>query len=376
MKHPTMTRLLCAILTLCLLCGGLAACSQGDEVPEGYQNATCNGEYFRLYIPTQWTSSTESGVSGGYHSLAEGTAVSMMEVDFDLPSAEPSTGEGETTPADVTATLDDFVKAHVAQVSTFKGYKVLKDLTDTNMGGRIAAKEISYLADRDGVTYGYRQIMVKAEGRFYLFTYSGVYDEAAFEEEGTNTFTRWKDTVDGILQNITFYKYPYEGGENDRKIPNVKEIPEGMKLVTGNDVAYRFFAPESWIMGKADAADLVYASETDRSNVSVMGYVPDAESYSVADYWEDTEKHYQETLKDYTLIGEPVESTMGGKDATVYEYTYSLGGVTYRCRQTVCVYSYMIVVMTYTALPENYDAHLAEVEAMQGALTFRTPVIG
>ena len=24
MKHPTMTRLLCAILTLCLLCGGLA----------------------------------------------------------------------------------------------------------------------------------------------------------------------------------------------------------------------------------------------------------------------------------------------------------------------------------------------------------------
>jgi hypothetical protein len=27
--------------------------------------------------------------------------------------------------------------------------------------------------------------------------------------------------------------------------------------------------------------------------------------------------------------------------------------------------------MTYTALPENYDAHMAEVEKMQAELTFR-----
>ena len=67
---------------------------------------------------------------------------------------------------------------------------------------------------------------------------------------------------------------------------------------------------------------------------------------------------------------------MGGRKATVYEYTYSLSGVTYKCRQAVCVYSYMIVIMTYTALPENYDDNLADVEAMQAALTFRKPIVG
>jgi hypothetical protein len=36
----------------------------------------------------------------------------------------------------------------------------------------------------------------------------------------------------------------------------------------------------------------------------------------------------------------------------------------------------MIVIMTYTALPENYDAHLDDVVAMQGALTFRKPIVG
>jgi len=199
------------------------------------------------------------------------------------------------------------------------------------------------------------------EGRFYLFTYSSKAD----------TFDRWLDTVDGILENVMFYAYPFEGTEDERKIPTVDGVPEGMKLVTDNDVAYRFFAPESWVMGDAEAAALVYASDTDRSNVTVMSYDPKADGYGVADYWEYVEKHYKDTLTDYTPASEPAAGKMGGKNATVYEYTYTLSGVTYKCRQAMCVYSYMIVVMTYTALPENYDAHLPEVERMQEELTFR-----
>ena len=172
------------------------------------------------------------------------------------------------------------------------------------------------------------------------------------------------------------YAYPFEGSDDEKKIPDVDNVPDGMKLVTGNDVAYRFFAPNDWQVGNAEAAALVYASEEDRSNVTVMGYVPETEGYSVADYWENTEKYYKDTLRDYTPTAEPAEETLGGRKATVYEYTYTVGGVTYQCRQAVCVYSYMIVVMTYTALPENYDAHLADVQAMQEALTFRKPIVG
>ena len=204
------------------------------------------------------------------------------------------------------------------------------------------------------------------EGRFYLFTYSSM----------AETFDRWLDTVDGILENVLFYAYPFDGAADEKKLPKVDNIPAGMKLVTDNDVAYRFFAPESWVVGDAEAAALVYASEEDRSNVTVMGYVPADEGYSVADYWENTEKYYKDALRDYALVSEPRSETMGGRKATVYEYTYSLGGVTYKCRQAICVYSYMIVTMTYTALPERYDAHLADVEAMQGAMTFRKPVVG
>ena len=349
MKHPTAARLMCALLALCLLGGSLVACSEESEVPDGYQYATCNGEYFLLFVPTQWTVNTESGVSGGCYSLLEGTAVSMTEVPFDKPSAE-----GE---ADTTATLADFFAAHMAEISTMKDYKAEKEFDATL--GSYKAKDITYSAVIGEDTYRYRQVLTKVGGRFYLFTYSSKAD----------SFDQWLDTVDEILENVVFTAYPFAGSEDTKKLPDV-ETPAGMKLVTGNDVAYRFFAPESWVIGDAEAAALVYASETDRSNVTVIGYsAPDG--YSVADYWEDNEKYYKDTLKDYALTGEPTESELGGKKATVYEYTYSLGGVTYKCRQTICVYSYLIVVMTYTALPENYDAHLDEVEAMQGELSFR-----
>ena len=355
MKNRLIVRMLCILLAVMMLSGSLVSCSKGDAAPDGYQYATCKGEYFRLFVPTQWKVSTESGVSGGYYALSEGTAVSMAEVVFEQPATD-----GE----DVTATLADFYAAHLADISAMRGYRAEKEFDATL--GKYKAKDITYTASRGGETYRFRQLLTKVEGRFYLFTYSSKAD----------TFDRWLDIVDGILENIMFHAYPFEGSNHEKKIPKVENIPDGMKLVTGNDVAYRFFAPNDWIEGNAEAAALVYASEEDRSNVTVMGYVPEDDGYSVADYWENTEKHYQDTLNDYSLVAEPVEETMGGKKATVYEYTYTLGGVTYKCRQAICVYSYMIVVMTYTALPENYDAHLADVQTMQGALTFRKPIVG
>ena len=77
---------LCRILSLCLsvilLVGALVSCASTSEVPEGYQYATCAGEYFRLFVPTQWTVNTESGISGAYISSTDNAAVSMVEVAF------------------------------------------------------------------------------------------------------------------------------------------------------------------------------------------------------------------------------------------------------------------------------------------------------
>lgn len=342
-----LSRILSLMLALCLLGGCavlLSACSKQSEIPEGYQYATCKGEYFRLFVPTQWTVSTESGVSGATISLLDNTAVSMAEVYY-----EPEEGE---------ATLDAFVADHIAEVSRMTGYKAEKNLDATL--NRHRAKDITYTAEVAGVAYRYRQVLTKVEGRFYIFTYSSAADG----------FDRFLDIVDGILENVVFYAVPFEGSEDNRKIPQVNNTPAGMKLVSTNEVIFRFFAPEDWIVVPGSATFQVCASETDSSNVSVLGYVPGV-SCTIADYWKETEKQYKDAFSSYTLISE-TKGKMGGFNATIYEYTYSLGGVSYHARQAICVpSSYMMLNLTYTALEENYALHLADVDAMQAALTFR-----
>ncbi len=380
-KHVSIGRLVCLLLTVCLLAGALVSCSgQGDEIPDGYQYATCKGEYFRLFVPTQWTVNTESGVSGATISVLDRTSVSMVEVPFVLDMMLPAETEGDTTAeseaetvaesvtvsadsSDRTATLEDFLAAHLASVESMTEFTLEKNL-DSTLGGK-RAKDITYVASLAGVSYRYRQVLCKVEGRFYLFTYSST----------AETFDQWLDTVDEILENVVFHSVPYEGGD-EADAPDVDNIPAGMKVVSGSGDAYRVFAPESWIAVPGSAASQVYVSETDRSNVSTIAYVSGEAGFDTAAYWEMTEKNYRDGLDNFVLVATVEGETMGGRAAKVYEYTYSVGGVDYRARQVVCAYSDIIVSMTYTALPENYDTHLADAKAMQAALVFRAPIVG
>ncbi len=372
-KHLFGGRLVCLLLALCLLAGAFVSCSgQTDEIPDGYQYATCDGEYFRLFVPTQWTVNTESGVSGAYISPVDQTAVSMVEVPFALDgtAGESSSGttggssnetSGETE--EVAATLDDFLVAHLAEVGEMTDFTLEKEVNTTMNGKR--AKDITYAVTLDGVPYRYRQVLCKVEGRFYLFTYSST----------AASFDKWLDIVDGIIENIVFHRVPYVG-EDPREIPEVDDVPAGMKLVSTNDVPYRVFAPESWVVVPNSAASQVYVSEEDRSNVSTIAYEPEVDGYSVADYWKATEEQYRDALQNFELVSVTEDEALGQRDATVYEYTYSLGGVNYHARQVICVHGYMIVTMTYTALSENYDAHLEDAKAMQKALIFRKAIVG
>ncbi len=358
-QHPT--RILSLALAMLLACASLfalSACAQGSEVPDGYQNATCKGAYFRLYVPTQWTVNTESGVSGAFIDLLAGTAVSMAEIPFDPEAyaASAETAAEDELPADA---LGRFVHAHLAEASRMTGFKLEKDL-DANVQKHVA-RDITFTATVAGVQNRYRQVLIKAEDRYYIFTYSSV----------AETFDRWLDTVDGVIENILFYAKPYEGAAVEDGNTKVDHVPEGMKLVSSNDVVFRFFAPEAWIAVPGSAASQVYVSEEDRSNVSVISYYPGIDGYSVTDYWTETEKQYRDAFDDYTFVSKDESGKMGGVKANAFTYTYSIGGVSYRSRQVVSARSDMLIIMTYTAVEENFNAHLAEAEAMQNALTFR-----
>lgn len=349
-------RTLCAVLAVCLLAGGLVACAGSSEIPEGYQYATCNGEYFRLFVPTQWTVNTQSGVSSAFYHSEDPVTVTMTEVPFALPEADTSENTAETE-IPKGAELVDFFEAHEREISKMKGYTHDKTFEKTTLAG-YRAMEIQYFIIQGETEMKIRQVLTKVGGRFFLFTYSAKKD----------SFDQWMDIVDGILENITFESYPYGGDEAPEA--GEENTPDSMKLISDDEVAYRFYVPSGWIKETNVGQNLAYASKTDRSNVSVISYAPENDAMTVEEYWALCREEYEKSLENFVLLSE-AESAMGGKFALVVEYTYTLGGVDYSVRQVIAKYSAMMYTMTYTALPENYETHLSQAVAMQEALTFR-----
>ena len=345
-------RTVCLLLSLCLLCVGLTACSGGDEIPDGYQYATCAGEYFRLFVPTQWTVNTESGLSGAYLSIDPSAtiAVTMCESAFGADTED--------------ATLDDFRSAHRAEVSTLRDYAE-ESAYASNVSG-YKAQNLVYTATVAGIPVKYRQMLCKVGGRFFLFTYSAPADK----------FDNYVDIVGEIVENIQFYATPFEGEDiPTRKVPDDEDAPAGMRLISTDEVAFRFYAPEAWETDPSSVLNAVYVTEADgsRSNVTMTAYMPEDEGYSVDDYWKMCALHYEDTLKDFTVTSITSDSKLGGRSTVTYEYTYKIGSVSYKTRQSMCVYTTMVYIMTYTALPEHFDNHTDDVKRMEQSLTFRSP---
>ena len=356
-------RYLATMLAVLLLLVSLPACSGQSEVPDGYQYATCAGEYFRLFVPTQWTVNTGSGVSGAFITID--TTVTMRQVIVTTAEADG------VTDAETEDTLDAFLQQYLQEARSLHDYAEVDAPLATTVDGYRAVL-LRYTARVAGTMYTFRQVLCKVEGRYYVYSYSAPSDK----------FDTYADIAEEIQEEIRFYHTPYEGSNETRKIPEDQNAPDGMRLVSTDEVAFRFYVPLTWETDMESSANLVYVNEADgsRSNVSMIGYMPDDEGFSVSDYWEMCRVQYEDVLPSFTLLSADEEGKPGGEEGKIgnrqarqYTYTYTLGGNVYKVRQAVCTYSTMVYTVTYTALEANFDRHLADVDAMQAAVVFRSP---
>ncbi|NLW74046.1 MAG: DUF1795 domain-containing protein [Clostridiales bacterium] len=148
------------------------------------------------------------------------------------------------------------------------------------------------------------------------------------------------------------------------------EVPKGYKLVSGDDVPYRFYAPTQWSVGTGTGNPMAYYSIDDRSMVIITTYVPEEGLDTIAGFWDYTEQKYKDIYGDYEFI-EKSETTLGGRDALRCVFTATIGEGHYKVMQVITTYKNYFYVLTYTSLPENFDSHLDEVNGMIGVFEFR-----
>ncbi|MBQ9761139.1 MAG: hypothetical protein IJW16_07300 [Clostridia bacterium] len=359
-----MKKLAALLLCLCMM-AGLVSCAadQNGDVPNGMQIASVAGADYFLYVPTTWNLNTYYGVSGAYFNLENLSNVSMEK--YEMTDAI----KGEMT----AAALEDSASARIAwyyqahckntvEQLALTGSLTVEDAGSVTTLGGANAMQFRTKATVNGVPSHFHWVIAERNQAFYVFTFSVRQD--LYE-------MLWPD-VQSMLSVFAFSDTPYQP-EAGKVIEGDVEIPAGMKLASNDEVAYRFFVPASWVINQNERVFSAYV-ESDRSSVSVVPYMPDAESMSVAEYSKMTKDKLIEIVGEegYEVVEPEAERTLGGRVAIAHHYRLTIEGRTYEYLQVIAAYKSMIYSVTYTApSADAYQNHIAEVEQILGAFAFR-----
>ena len=322
-----------------LMVFSLFSCSEQDgDIPEGMQIASVEGVPFKLYVPKNWAINYGNGVSGAYLSSSAGISVTVDV--FDCNGKE----------------LDEFAESSIEDYkNTLDSFEIISEISDTTLDMR-AAKKVKFSAEYEGAKYAFMRVFAKYSDNFIVFSYKSSKDY----------FDIYLPEAEAMLEVFKFCEPTNENSADKTD----KDTPEGMKIASGEDVEYRFYVPTSWVLDTDESVATAYASEADRSNVSLTSYTPSV-SLSIDGYFEMCETEYEKIYENYQRKEDASEIQMAGKLAKDYRFSFEYNGEQYKSRQVICIYRGMFYIMTYTAKAENYDLHTEDVEKIISEITFR-----
>lgn len=324
-------------LLLCMLCA--VSCSQSDtQAPDGMKSATLPGEPFILYVPESWSLNTSGGISGAYYNSASKILVSARYY----------------TPDDPNMTLNqyvDFCSSHYGESLT--DYTVTSREA-TLLGGENAVKLAYRITDGDSELTCF-QITAACGGDF--ISLNGYCASALYEARSAD--------YDSIVKEFVLCEKSSAQGTPVTD----KNTPDGFQIASADHIEYRLYVPNTWICDAESGASEAYYPESGKSNVSVTSYAPST-SVGIQDYFAECEKEYQKLFSDYERLSEEAR-TVAGRSAYSYTYRLSVDGREMKLMQTLLIYNDMIYSVTYTALSENFDLHLEDVQAILNVFDFR-----
>ncbi len=355
------------LLCLCMLFCGVSCAGSGEEAaPAGMKIATAVGADYRFYIPSYWNVNMAYGVSGGYYSMAAQSTASMEKYPMTADMREQM--NAAITAGEASGSIAWFWNAYcIEPLRSYAQAQTVEHLTGEDADvllGTLNAKQYHCKATVNGTgkELHFVQVVGESADAFYLLT--------CIVED--SLYAARQEDIALMMQHFNPTAEAYRPDSYLKPLDTSAPAPEGMKLASGDEVAYRFYVPTDWSINRDEEIFAAYV-EGDRSSVSVVPYQPTVDGMGVDAYFAMCEEMMRNTAGQdgYSRLSEPTETTLGGKKAKVYEYTYRVGGIEYQYKQVVTYYRGMIYNLTYTARPENYGAHVADVDAMIAAFVFR-----
>lgn len=152
---------------------------------------------------------------------------------------------------------------------------------------------------------------------------------------------------------------------------NTDQTPDGMQNVALESADYYLYVSEGWVPTSYNVSGAKAHSADNAPNILATVYYPEAQ-VTPASYWtEQCLVEYQTVFKDFTVIADGEDCTLGGKDAKSYRFSYTFGATVYQCRQVITVYDFQVYVLTFTAVSTEYDTYASEMDAAVQYFAFK-----
>ncbi len=367
-----MKKILALLLILTsLFC--LVACGGGggeDGAPEGMMLASDpEKDGYRFYIPQSYLYARVAGGVLSYVSNVDKSSISIMRVAYD-------------------GSIEEYFEAHADEFEKlYKSYK-FKEKTDKPYPAfeKRYRYDVTYVRqNKDGSTadehYGVVQLFSKQGGYLYILTYEASCDQN--EIIGAIPYEENYESFVSVAKSFVFTEKAKTGGT--AAIPNFTfdngDTPEGMRLASDPALCnYRLYLPKDWKFDVQTNLTSGYVSDTDtdRSNVSMYGVIYEEKTY--AEYFKNVKAELKSVYGDYTLTEKKLSEVLGDNVTSIggesEPYVYLIEGKTpsgqsVKVLRIAIVKGYYVFTLQYTALTENFDAHLDEVASIVSAFRFK-----
>lgn len=149
-------------------------------------------------------------------------------------------------------------------------------------------------------------------------------------------------------------------------------VPDGMKLASVDGAPFCLYVPTAWTLNTDSGLSGAYYSMTQKATVSANAY-SDSDCDTVEDYWAKISAEYASEYKNFAEESGSVggtASTLGDRNARKYAFSADFDGEKYRVTQYIAKSDGMFYVLTYSAISDNYEEHLEEVDKMAQVFSF------
>lgn len=155
------------------------------------------------------------------------------------------------------------------------------------------------------------------------------------------------------------------------------DIPDGMQSVTLEGEPFIFYVPQEWVDNRDSGISSAYYSLEKSIFASARYYPCDAQTQSegIAAYVDEIaeQNSKNKTLSGYTCDKDISATSLGGKDAKRYEYSYNYGGVEANKTTVIQYYTFhgedVIVLSIYIGTAHYNDEYVESFEKIRRAFT-------